>query len=156
MIYLATDHRGFALKEKIKAWLTEWGVEFEDLGAYQYDEQDDYPDFVHAAALKVSEKPTEHKAIVLGGSGQGEAMAANRHPNIRAMVFYGGAEELVAISRVHNDSNILSLGAAPGINIQEAKSMDDETAQRVVKLWLDTPFSHDERHVRRINKIDQW
>ena len=155
MIYIATDHRGFALKEKIKAWLTEWGYAFEDLGATSLDEQDDYPDFVHAAARKVAENLTENKAIILGGSGQGEAMAANRHANIRAMVYYGGPEDLVAISRIHNNCNILSLGAALGINTAEAKPMSDDEAQRAVRLFLDTPFSHDERHVRRINKIEQ-
>jgi len=155
MIYLATDHRGFALKEKIKTWLTEGGYEFHDLGATTLDPNDDYPDYVHAAARKVAEEPTGNKAIILGGSGQGEAMVANRYPGVRAMVYYGGAPELAAISRVHNDSNVLSIGAAPGLNISESQPLDDETAKRAVELWLETIFSHEERHVRRIQKIER-
>jgi len=154
MIYIAADHRGFALKEKIKTWLTEWGMEFNDMGANAYDEQDDYPDFIHAAAQKVSENPKENKAIVLGGSGQGEAMAANRHKGVRAMVYYGGPEDLIVTARNHNDCNVLSLGAAPGISKETAQPMSDEEAQTAVKLFLETPFSNDERHVRRIAKID--
>lgn len=155
MIYLATDHRGFALKEKIKIWLAEWGHEFQDLGAATLDPADDYPDYVHAAARKVAEDPTGSKAIVLGGSGQGEAMVANRYPGVRAMVYYGGAPELTAISRVHNDSNVLSIGAAPGLNISESQPLDEETAKRAVQLWIETVFSHDERHARRIQKIER-
>jgi ribose 5-phosphate isomerase B len=155
MLYLATDHRGFALKEKIKAWLTEWGVEYQDLGATTLDADDDYPDYVHAAARKVAEDPTTNRAIILGGSGQGEAMTANRYKGVRAAVYYGGPEEITAIARVHNDANVLSIGAAPGININESKALDDGSAQRAVQLWLNTPYSHDERHARRIAKIDQ-
>jgi len=145
MIYLATDHRGFALKEKIKTWFAEWGYEYEDLGANSYNEQDDYPDFIHAAARKVSEKPTENKAIILGGSGQGEAMAANRHPGVRAAVYYGGPQDVIVLSREHNDANVFSIGAS---------FVTEEDIKHVLKVWLITPFSHDERHVRRINKID--
>lgn len=155
MIYLASDHRGFALKEKIKQWLAEWGMAFEDMGAFEYNEGDDYPDFIHPAAQKVSVNPRENRAIILGASGEGEAMVANRYPGIRAIVFYGGPEETITTARVHNDANVLALGAAPGINIAESKPIDDELAKRVVELFLQTPFSADERHVRRIQKIDQ-
>src|SRR3989338_1704951 len=89
MIYLATDHRGYELKEKIKTWLIEWGFEFEDMGAYKYDENDDYPDFMHKAAEAVANDPERSRGIILGGSGQGEAMVANRHKGARAAVFYG-------------------------------------------------------------------
>lgn len=154
MIYLATDHRGYQLKEKIKTWLTDWGYAYEDLGAHSYNEQDDYPDFVHVAAQKVSENP-ENRAIILGGSGQGEAMAANRHKGVRAMVFYGGSPELITASRIHNDANVLSLGAAPGMTIAQMVAMDDVVAQEAVKTFLDTKFSAENRHVRRITKIDQ-
>lgn len=155
MIYLATDHRGFALKEKIKTWLTEWGHEYQDLGAATLDPADDYPDYVHAAARKVAEDPAGSKAIVLGGSGQGEAMVANRYTGVRAVVYYGGAPEIAAISRVHNDSNVLSIGAAPGLNAQQAEPLDEELARQAVRLWLETPYSHDERHARRIAKIER-
>ncbi len=144
MIYLATDHRGFELKEKIKIWLSDWGYACEDMGAFEYDEDDDYPDFVAPAAEKVSADPDKSKAIVLGASGQGEAMVANKYKNVRAVVFYGNNEEIITLSRQHNDANVLSLGAS---------FVDDENAQTMIKLWLDTPFSGEERHKRRIDKI---
>ena len=175
MIYLATDHRGFELKEKIKIWLKEWGYEYEDMGNFVYDENDDYPDFILKAAEKVSQDPENSKAIILGGSGQGEAMAANRYKGVRAAVFYGppfqlkvmgwrkwlllgtGAagifqtdeflifQKLIKLSREHNDSNVLSLGAS---------FLDARVAKKIIKLWLETPFSGEERHKRRIGKID--
>ena len=84
MIYLATDHRGFALKEKIKGWLTESGFEFTDCGAFKEDPKDDYPDFVSIAAEKVAQDPVNNRAIVLGATGQGEALVANRRRGVRA------------------------------------------------------------------------
>src|SRR3989344_7873053 len=144
MIYLATDHRGFELKEKIKGWLSEWGLEHEDMGAFEYNKEDDYPDFVSKAAEKVAANPDNSKAIVLGGSGQGEAMVSNRHQGVRAAVYYGGSEEIIKLSREHNNANVLSLGAM---------FLDDSVKNRI-KLWLDTPFSNDERHKRKINKIE--
>lgn len=145
IIYLATDHRGFKLKEQIKAWLKDWNYECEDLGAFNYDPDDDYPDFIRKAAEKVSQDPEISKAIILGGSGQGEAIMANRFKNVRASVYYGGEEEVIKMSREHNDSNILSLGAS---------FLSEEETQKAVKLWLDTSFSEEERHKRRIEKID--
>lgn len=152
MIYLATDHRGFKLKEKTKVWLSEWGYQYEDMGAFEYNQYDDYPDFVHKAAEKVSENPEQDRAIILGGSGQGEAMVANRYKGVRAAVYYSpstdsgqAGEEMIKMSREHNDSNVLSLGAS---------FLSEEVAKSAIKLWLETPFSGEERHVRRINKID--
>src|SRR3990167_8808632 len=89
MIYLAADHRGFELKEKIKEWLKEWGYEYEDMGAFEYNADDDYPDFISKAAEKVSQDSDNSRAIIMGGSGQGEAMVANRYKGVRAAVFYG-------------------------------------------------------------------
>lgn len=153
MIYLATDHRGFQLKEKIKGWLLEWNYEFQDLGAFEYEKEDDYPDFVHKAAEKVSQDPENSKAIILGGSGQGEAMTANRYKGVRAAVYYGpstssgqaGSDEVIKLSRQHNNANMLSLSAF---------FVNEETARSAIKLWLETPFSEEERHERRIKKID--
>lgn len=144
-IYLATDHAGFELKEKIKSFLLANNYEAEDFGAFSYDTGDDYPDFVHKAAVAVGENPEESRAIVLGGSGQGEAMVANRYKNVRAAVFYGGPEDIIKLSREHNDANVLSLGA---------RFVTEENALRAVRLWLETSFSKEERHQRRINKID--
>jgi len=146
MIYLASDHRGFQLKEKIKQWLTEWGYDFKDMGAFEYNPDDDYPDFVSEAARKVFEDSENNKAIVLGGSGQGEAMVANRYKGVRAAVYYGGPEGIIKMSREHNDANVLSLGAS---------FLDDETVKKAIKLWLETPFSKEVRHKRRIEKIDK-
>lgn len=154
MIYLATDHRGFALKEKIKTWLTEWGMEFVDCGNTKEDPNDDYTDFVAQAATKVAEDPVHNRAIVLGGTGQGEAMVANRRRGVRAIVFYGEPLEIVRLGRLHNAANVLSIGAAPGNTIAEGKPMADELAQSAVKLFLETDFIEEPRHLRRIAKID--
>ena len=142
-VYLATDHAGFDLKEKIKEFLKQEGYEVEDCGAHTLDPEDDYPDFISKAAKSVSKDP-ESKAIILGGSGQGEAIVANKFPNVRAAVYYGGLIEMPVLTRQHNDSNILSLGT---------RFLNEEEATKAVKLFLETPFSNEERHIRRIKKI---
>ena len=145
-IYLATDHAGFAIKEEIKHSLTEGGFEVEDCGAYDYNENDDYPDFIAIAAEKVSANPENSRAVILGGSGQGEAIVANKFPNVRAALFYGMPGEIVTLSREHNDANVLSIGA---------RFVTKEEAKRIVDVWLHTDFSNEERHVRRIEKIQE-
>ncbi len=141
-IILGADHAGFELKEEIKKFLKNEGYEVQDEGAHEYDELDDYPDFVIPAARKVAKENA--KGVIFGGSGQGEAIAANKVNGIRAAVYYGGGLELVELSRLHNNANILSLGA---------RFMAKEHAVEAVKLWLSTDFKGEERHVRRINKI---
>lgn len=143
-IYIATDHAGFELKNELIPFIESLGHEVTDCGASQYDETDDYPDFISKAALEVSNDTDNSRGIVLGGSGQGEAMVSNRVPGVRAMVYYGGDMEIVRLGREHNNANILSLGA---------RFLSDEEAQKAVQLFLETPFPGDERHVRRINKI---
>lgn len=145
MIYLASDHRGFELKAHVKQWLDELGYAYEDCGPFELDPDDDYPDYVHRAAQKVAEDPGEHRAIVLGMSGQGEAMVANRYRGVRAAVYYGGERPYILLSREHNDANVLSLAAS---------FLTVEDTRLTVQKWLATPFSGDERHVRRIEKID--
>lgn len=145
MIYLASDHVGFELKEKIKKHLQEKGLEVEDCGAFEYSESDDYPDFIAKAAEKVSQNPNS-KAIVLGGSGQGEAIVANKFKGVRAVVFYCFDIEIIKLSREHNDANVLSLGA---------RFLKEDSILEAVDLWLQTPFSGEERHIRRIGKIRQ-
>src|SRR3990167_1148356 len=154
MIYLAADHRGFELKNKIKEWLKEWGYEYEDMGAFEFDKDDDYPDFISKAAEKVSQDPDNSKAIILGGSGQGEAMVANRYKGVRAAVYYGGSEEIVKLSREHNNANILSLGLAIGSTFEGSVPMDEETAKKAIKVWLEAPFPGEERHKRRLAKFN--
>lgn len=144
IIYLATDHAGFNLKEKIKEFLTELSYEVKDFGAFSYEEKDDYPDFIKLAAEVVAKDPENSRAIVLGGSGQGEAMVANRYKGVRAAVLDIYNADVIKLSREHNNANILSLGA---------RFLKEEEALNAVKLWLETPFSGEERHKRRIAKF---
>lgn len=156
-IYFATDHAGFALKQILVSFVRdELGFTVEDCGAHQFNTDDDYPDFVGVAAEKVSRQPTL-RAIILGGSGQGEAMAANRFPNVRATVFYGEPrleaadadgvpQSILSASREHNDANVLSLGA---------RFLTEAEAKAAVAAWLTTSFAGDARHVRRIKKLEQ-
>ena len=109
-IYIATDHAGFELKNRLKEFLQSNNYDVEDCGALVFDSLDDYPDFILPAAKKVSENKNS-KGIILGGSGQGEAMAANRIKGVRALVYYGGQKEIVKLSRMHNNANIISFGA---------------------------------------------
>src|SRR3989344_3739623 len=138
-IFLAADHAGFELKEEIKKYLKKDGYEVDDHGAFSYNRSDDYPEFIYKAAKKVSETPNS-KGIIFGGSGQGEAIAANKVPGIRAAVFYGN-KEIIKLSRIHNDANILSIGA---------RFVSKKEAIDAVKSWLSISFSNEERHKRRI------
>lgn len=142
-IYLGGDHAGFQLKEVVKKVLTESGHEVKDLGPFKYDNDDDYPDFVVPVA-KIVAKEKDSRGILFGGSGQGEAMAANRQKGIRAAVFYGGPQDIILLSRIHNNSNILSIGA---------RFIEEKEALRVIKMWLETEFGKEERHQRRIEKF---
>lgn len=144
-IYLGTDHAGFELKEKLKKYLLELGYQVEDLGNLAYNEEDDYPDFVLPVAHAVARDPEQSRGIVLGGSGQGEAMTANRIKGVRAAVIYNYNKDIIKLSREHNNANVLSLGA---------RFLSEKEAKKAVKLWLETPFSNKERHIRRIKKID--
>ncbi len=145
-IHLATDHAGFECKNTVKEWLEEEGYQVVDHGALHLDAQDDFPDFISLAAAAVSKDPTLSKAIIFGGSGQGEAMVANRFPQVRATVYYGGDEEIVRLSRQHNDANVLSIGA---------RFVDTRDALRVIELWLhETPLT-DEKYERRNKKIER-
>jgi len=144
-IFIGSDHAGFLLKEKIKIYLKELGYEVEDKGAFSLDNNDDYPDFIVPVAKAVCSDPRSF-GIVLGGSGQGEAMSANKIDGVRATEYYGGDLEIVKISREHNDANILSLGA---------RFVTEDEAKEAVQLFLETKFSGDERHIRRINKLEE-
>lgn len=145
-IFIGTDHRGYSLKEKIKSWLFQWGYICHDLGAFKLDPQDDYPDFISKVAKKVSENPESYRGIILGASGQGEAVTANKYKSIRAVVYYGGPEKIIKLSKEHTNANILSLGAS---------FMGERTAKKMIKLWLETGFSGQTRHIRRLDKIKQ-
>ena len=143
-IYLGADHAGFEMKEVLKKYLTDLKYEVEDKGAFKYEPEDDYPDFVRLVAEAVVNDPERSRGIIIGGSGEGEAMCANRVRGARAAVFYGGNFEIIELSRKHNNANILSLGS---------RFIDDELAKKAVKLWLETNFEGG-RHERRVSKLD--
>jgi ribose 5-phosphate isomerase B len=142
-IFLASDHAGFELKKYIKDNLIKLNYEVEDCGAWELDPLDDYPDFIIPAAIKVASN-LNSKGIILGGSGQGEAIAANRIKGIRAAVYYGGPIEIVGLSRMHNNANILSLGA---------RFVPQDQILNVINVWLSESFEGG-RHEKRIKKLD--
>ena len=141
-IVLATDHAGFELKEAVKKSLLKLGFEVKDFGALEYEPTDDYPDFINPAAKFISENDNT-MGIIFGGSGQGEAMAANRVKGVRAAVFYNGPSEIVKLSREHNNANILSLGA---------RFMTEDEIHSILEMWLSEPFGEG-RHQKRIDKL---
>ncbi len=144
MIYIGADHRGYKLKEALKIYLKEPGYDFEDLGAFELDPEDDYPDFALAVAKKVNENPDESKGILICGSGVGVDVVANRVKGIRSALCFDAKQ--TQMSRTDDNANVLSLAA---------DFMSEEKAKEIVKIWLETPFSGQEHHQRRINKIKQ-
>jgi ribose 5-phosphate isomerase B len=176
-IFIASDHAGFELKSFLIESLSHVGHIVIDCGAYAEHDGDDYPPFIAKAARAVSEAEAVHiaqnedafqlsadphrdgtsthqdhgrketRAIVIGGSGTGEAIVANKYPHVRCAICYGGdsAFEIIKLSREHNNANMLSLGA---------RFLAHDQALELVLEWLNTSFSGDERHVRRIHEID--
>jgi ribose 5-phosphate isomerase B len=140
-IALGSDHAGFRYKEEIKRWLTERGHEVQDCGTHSEDPVD-YPLFIRPAAEAVAAGTCE-RAIVLGGSGNGEAMAANRIKGVRCALCWN--EETARLGRQHNDANALSIGQ---------RMIPLETALEIVRIWLETPFEGG-RHLRRIQLLDE-
>jgi RpiB/LacA/LacB family sugar-phosphate isomerase len=141
-IYIGADHRGFALKNDLMAWLTAEGHTINDVGAPTLVPDDDYPDFALAVARAVAEAPQNRRGIALCGSGVGAAVAANKVPGIRAALLHDPA--IAAAARNDDDTNVLALGA---------DYVTLENAKEIVARWLATPFSGEERHQRRLNKI---
>jgi ribose 5-phosphate isomerase B len=147
-VYVASDHAGFAYKNLIVALVRDLGHEAVDMGPDAFVPNDDYPERVRPAAEAVAadlKEGTESRAIILGGSGQGEAIVANRIPGVRAVVYYGGEQQIITLSREHNDANVLSLGA---------RFVTESEVRWAVKQWLALPFSREVRHERRIRAID--
>lgn len=145
-IHLATDHAGFAHKEAVKEWLSSFAeYVVVDHGATSYEPLDDFPDYIQLAAKAVSAAPDLSLAIIFGGSGEGEAMVANRFPRVRATVYYGGNPDIVSLSRAHNDANILSIGAR-FVSLEETKE--------VISQWLAEEVLSDEKYQRRNKKIE--
>ncbi len=152
-IFIGTDHAGYVLKEELVKALQAQGHEVVDKGAFQYNEDDDYPDFVIPVAEEVSKDPDNSRGIILGATGEGEAIAANKFPHVRAVVYYGKCHsvvddqaDVIVRSREHNNANVLSLGA---------RYFTEEEMLNAVTLWLATPYSNGERHIRRLAKIDK-
>ncbi len=159
-IHLGTDHGGFKLKEQLREWLVSEGHDVNDHGAHEFDASDDYTDFIFPAVEAVAADITS-VGIIFGGSGQGEAIAANRVKGVRAATYYGPAKPIMAVdadgrtsedpyemlklTREHNHSNVLSIGV---------RFVSFEEAKKVIAIWLSVPFSEQERHIRRINALD--
>ncbi len=159
-VYFASDHAGFALKSALIEQVRTSGYEVEDLGAFSLEPEDDYPDFIMPCAERVAQEGARALGIIIGGSGQGEAMCANRVKGARAAVFYGpmrvtsaldiegGRSEdgydLVRLARRHNDANLLSIGA---------RFVSGDEAVKAVRIFLDTSFSESPRHARRLAKF---
>ena len=160
-IFIGADHAGYELKEELKTYLSGLGLgyEVEDKGASNYDADDDYPDFSRSVAEATAQEKGSF-GIIIGGSGQGEAMCANRVAGARAMVFYGEAlakgaidiqgkesvdpYEIIKLAREHNDANIISIGV---------RFVSADEAKFAIELFLSTKFTSEERHVRRLAKF---
>ena len=143
IIHIATDHAGLELKNSIRDYLINKGHDVTDHGAHEYDALDDYPDFIFPCAHAVA-KDSNSRGIILGGSGQGEAMAANRFKGVRAAVFYGGPDQIIELSRLHNNANVLSFGS---------RFIEPEHAIDLIAKWLSIEFEGG-RHQQRIAKLD--
>lgn len=160
-IAVTTDHAGFEALQGLKVFLASLGHEVVDYGPKSLDNDDDYPDFMFPAARAVAKGECDC-GIIFGGSGQGEAMAANRVKGVRCALFYGpviaktavDAEgnmsddpyEILRLSRQHNHANILSLSG---------RFLSPEEIKQAVEIWLSTPYGDAERHVRRVRKLDE-
>ncbi len=140
-IAVGSDHAGFELKEKVKEFLKEKGHKYHDFGAENFDPQDDYPEYGRRVAEAVASGEYD-RGIVVCGTGMGISISANKVPGVRAAACY--TTDMARISRLHNDANVLALGG---------RLIAKELASDIVAVWLETPFSGEERHVRRIEQI---
>lgn len=143
-VHIGGDHAAYEMQRGLVAWLTEQGHEVVDHGPTEYDELDDYPVFVLRAAEAVAAEPGS-LGVVLGGSGNGEQMAANKVKGIRAALCY--TTELAQLAREHNNAQIISLGG---------RFHTQEQAQAMVKVFLETPFAGVERHRRRLDMVSRY
>jgi ribose 5-phosphate isomerase B len=143
-VYLGSDHAGFELKASLRQWLGEAGHEPVDCGPASYDGDDDYPPYVLHAAASVIADPGS-LGIVIGGSGNGEQIAANKVAGVRAALAWN--EETARLARLHNDANVLSLGA---------RMHPVEVAVGLVRVFVETAFSGESRHARRLQMISEY
>lgn len=159
-ITVTTDHAGYQAMQGLKTYIESLGHTCVDFGPASFHADDDYPDFMFPAAYAVAAGECE-RGIIMGGSGQGEAMAANRVKGVRCALFYGPVVaktaidaqgstsddpyEIVKLSRQHNDANMLSLSG---------RFLSEDEMRAAIAIWLDTPFSGEPRHIRRLAKLD--
>ncbi|HEX6514303.1 MAG TPA: ribose-5-phosphate isomerase [Nocardioidaceae bacterium] len=143
-VHLGSDHAGLDLKEQLLAWLADQGHEAVDHGPFVYDAADDYPVFCLRAAEAVAADDGS-LGVVIGGSGNGEQMAANKVKGIRAALVWN--EQTAALAREHNDANVISVGG---------RMHTVEETTRFVEVFLTTEFSRDERHGRRIDMLTRY
>lgn len=143
-VFLGSDHAGYELKQHLVGWLVAGGHEPVDCGPAEFDATDDYPPFVLRAAERTAAEPGSF-GIVIGGSGNGEAIAANKVKGVRAALVW--SVETAKLAREHNDANVISIGA---------RMHDLETATAFVELFLATVFSKEERHSRRIAMLTRY
>lgn len=141
-IFIAADHAGFELKKALIGYLRAKKLDVVDMGAFELNIADDYPDFIYPCARKVAEDKDSF-GIVIGGSGQGEAMVANKVKGVRAAVFYGGNVDLVKFAKLHNNNNVLAFGA---------RFMSADEAKAAIDMWFETKFEEG-RHIARLAKI---
>lgn len=152
-IIIGADHRGYEMKERLKPWLLEQGHEVLDVGAYVLDNDDDYPDFVRPMVeeiLKSAVPPPNGGAtargVFLARSGQGEAIAGNRHKGIFAVAYYHHNLEEVKLNRTDNNANMLCVGTG---------FVSESEAKEAIEAFITTPFDSNSRHARRLAKIDK-
>ena len=143
-IYFSGDHAGFRLKEKLKKWLEEQGYKIKDFGSYEYEKDDDYPDFVIPMARQVA-KEKNSRGICVAGSGIGEVVATAKIRGARPVLFHSGEnlKRFIETSRVHDNTNILSFGS---------RFVTEEEAKKAIEIWLKTKFTNETRHKRRLRK----
>lgn len=144
LIYIGADHRGFELKESLKKFLKDSGYEVIDVGNDHYDKDDDYPDFAVLAARAVSQDLINRRGVLICGSGSGMNIIANKFNGVRSVL--ASSPEQAKLSRNDGDSNVLSLSAS---------FLNEEQAKEILEIWLKTPFSGEERHKRRLAKIQE-
>lgn len=144
LIYIGADHRGFKMKEEVKRYLHGLGYEIIDVGDKVYDENDDYPDFAALVGEKISEDPYGRRGILLCGSGVGVNLVANMFSRVRAALVFSTDHAIV--SRTDDDTNVICL---------PSDFIDMEDAKKIVSVWLETRFSGEDRHRRRLEKIEK-
>ncbi len=144
MFYIASDHAGFRLKEKLKNYLDKLGIRYQDLGPKELDLDDDYPDFAFNVASKIATNPDKNQGILICGTGQGMMRAANKIKGIRAYLAWD--KSTAEQAKTHLNANILTLGG---------QTMSFKKAKKIISVWLSAKFSEKECYKKRLSKIEQ-